>query len=335
MTHSYCKITLNPLSFDSEKKSGYSRAGIRALFGTGTANPVLTMSRSELIQNFKTNKNRMSISGAQPKRSAILTGKTIELTDTGGQYILKPSPEEYPYLAEVEHTCMVLAHQLSSGGRLTIANNGLVELSDGELAYITRRFDRLPDGTKLQQEQMDAVMGITNKYDQNVSYERIGQFIRDIVAVPLPALMAYFEQVLIAYILGNDDFHIRNLGLLVDLNTGKPTGLTPAYDIVASYLYPSDAGFMALPLTIEDEEDQKGETEGIAVYGYYTGGDFLDLGTGIGLSLPVARKIMLRVLASVPAAQELQKRSFMPQNMKVELNNLMNDRAQMLNKMNP
>ena len=327
----YCKITLAALKSAVEIRTGYSRSGLTAMFDTSRVNPVLPMSRADLLKGFVAAKSRMSISGAQPKRSAVLDSNTLMLTDTGGQYIIKPSPEEYPHLAEVEHACMAMTRALSTG-RLTVAEHGLFPLADGELVYITRRHDRKPDGSKLHQLQMDSAMNIADKYDANTSYERIGQFIRSHVSVPLPALIAFYEQVLISYLLGNDDCHIRNLALLVDLSTDKAIGLTPAYDIVASSLYTEGGSSLALPLTIEDEEDNAGTTKGVDQYGFYTGGDFIDLGTGIGLSNALARSTMQKVLSKVENAKEFLGRSWVPDELKSKLSTLMDERLTMLGK---
>lgn len=332
MSQSFCKITLKPLSSESEQKLGYTREGLKALFDTSAVNPVMAMTRADFMQGFKASQNRMSISGVQPKRSAVLNGNALAMTDTGGQYIIKPSPEEYPNLAEVEHACMAMTQALSRGGRLTVAKHGLFELSDGELVYVTRRFDRLADGTKLQQEQLDAAMGVADKYDENVSYERIGRFIQKNVSVPLPALMAFYEQVIISFMLGNDDLHIRNLGIQVDLSTGKATGLTPAYDIVASSLYTNGGSYIALPLTIEDEIDQQGTTLGMAEYGYYTGKDFINFGTGVGLSATVAARTLKRIVDNVPNAKILLERSFMPDEKKQAHGEILDQRVVMLSK---
>lgn len=322
-----CKVTLETLKTVEEQATGYSRHGLKSLFGTTKVRPVLTMDRTNVIRGFSAAKNKMSISGAQPKRTVVVESGEIILTDTGGQYILKPSPEEYEHLAEVEHTCMTLAAQL--GSRLAVAKCGLCEFKSGELVYITKRFDRTAEG-KIGQEQMDAAMGLPDKYDENVSYERIGLFIGKKSQVPLPSLIAYFEQVIICYLIGNNDLHIRNIGLLVD-DHGNVVGLTPAYDIVAAGLYIKDP-FLALPLTIEDEVDQKGSTAGMDVFGYYTGKDFIKLGTGIGLSLKLAKTTLEAILKKKQIALELIDVSYMPADLKIALKDLIEERALMLSK---
>jgi serine/threonine-protein kinase HipA len=320
-----CKITLKPLKSDSENETGYSHAGLNSLFGTRSINPVMSHDRKSLIRGFVAAKNKMSISGAQPKRSAVIEDKNIELTDTGGRYILKPSPEEYEHLAEVEHASMLITKALAS--RLTVADCGLVQLSNGELVYITKRYDRSEAG-KQGQEQIDASMGLHNKYDDNVSYERIGRYINAKVEVPLPALIAFFEQVVISYLIGNNDLHIRNLSLLVD-EYGKVTGMTPAYDMVAASLY-MDNEFMALPLTIEDEADNEGSTKGFRIEGFYTREDFIEFGSGVGLNPKVANDLISNILRKLGQARTLIKDSYIPEDLQERFQSLLVERESML-----
>lgn len=320
-----CKITLKALKTEAEIKAGYSHAGLTDLFGSRLINPNLKFDRVSLIRGFIAAKNQMSISGAQPKRSAVINGREVELTATGGQYILKPSPEEYPFLAEIEHTSMLITKALAT--RLKVAHCGLVTLSNGELAYITKRYDRSEAG-KHGQEQLDAAMGKNDKYDQNVSYERIGQFILSKVKVPLPALMAFFEQVVISYLIANNDLHIRNLSILVN-EVGLVTGMTPAYDMLAAGLY-IKSDFLALPLTMEDEEDQAGSTKGIRYEGFYTNKDFIELGTGIGLNEKVAKKLLESILSKTTTAIEIVKSSYMPERLKAEFIEVLLERGRML-----
>jgi len=92
----------------------------------------------------------MSLSGAQKKLSAKLSAdfRRLQITSDRKNYILKPVTRIFPGVPEIEHTTMQLARQ----AKLEVAENGLIRASDGQLAYITKRFDRLADGKKVHQE---------------------------------------------------------------------------------------------------------------------------------------------------------------------------------------
>lgn len=58
--------------------------------------------------------------------------------------------EHYRALPELEDLTMHLAE----AAKIAVVPHGLIRFADGELCYITRRIDRLPDGGKLPMEDM-------------------------------------------------------------------------------------------------------------------------------------------------------------------------------------
>ncbi|MCH1933273.1 HipA domain-containing protein, partial [Shewanella sp. A25] len=63
----------------------------------------------------------------------------------------------------------------------------------------------------------------------------------------------FFRRVAYAYLLGNNDLHLRNFGIVA------PNRLAPVYDFVSVAPYPAyfAYGYLALPLlTIEEGEQQ-------------------------------------------------------------------------------
>ena len=110
---------------------------------------------------------RLSISGVQLKYSLKLEDKKLALTESSGQYILKPIPPnaqivEAAQAPENEHLTMQIA---SSVFGIETAANGLIYFKDGTPAYITRRFDIKPDGSKYLQEDMAQISGRSRQTD--------------------------------------------------------------------------------------------------------------------------------------------------------------------------
>ena len=173
---------------------------------------------------------RMSISGVQPKLSVIHDRKRRLLTvvDRGGLYILKPPTERFESLPENENLCMNIAAAYG----IEVPPHGLLPLADGGLAYVVRRFDRLADGTKLQQEDFQQLLETDDKYSG--SYERIGNCIKRCSAVPGLDLVRLLERAVLFYVLGNGDAHLKNFSLLRTEAVGYQ--LSPAYDIISSRL---------------------------------------------------------------------------------------------------
>jgi serine/threonine-protein kinase HipA len=173
---------------------------------------------------------RMSISGVQPKLSVIHDQRKhqVSVVERGGLYILKPPTERFESIPENENLCMNIA---STYG-VEVPPHGLLPLMDGRLAYLVRRFDRLEDGSKLQQEDFQQLLQRDDKYAG--SYERIANFIKKHSSVPGLDLIRLFERALLFYVLGNGDAHLKNFSLLRSEEIGYQ--LSPAYDIVNSRL---------------------------------------------------------------------------------------------------
>ncbi len=108
-----------------------------------------------------------------------------------------------------------------------------------------KRFDRLEDGSKLQQEDFQQLLQTNDKYDG--SYERIANIIKKYSNVSGLDLVELFERALLNYVLGNGDAHLKNFSLIKEENIGYH--LSPAYDIVNSRLVlPDEREEMCLSL---------------------------------------------------------------------------------------
>ncbi len=104
----------------------------------------------------------MSISGYQPKMSATVVDNRLVLVKEKGTYIIKPSPAQFPHLAENEHAVMTLARLF----KFNTPPFGLIQLTNNELAFIIKRYDRINEN-KLHQEQLDSAMGIHDKFGRS------------------------------------------------------------------------------------------------------------------------------------------------------------------------
>ena len=220
MTHD-CEIC----GKESEDASGYHPACLRRLFGTASL-PVIELSHAEVLARAQEMAGRMSISGVQPKLSmSRQASRLIPVTD-GGQFILKPQTERFPLLPQNENLCMIIAERMG----IDVPPHGLFDLRDASPAYIVRRFDRTPDGQKKRCEDFLQILGEDDKYAG--SMERIGKRIWELSSVPGLDAQLFFERVLLNFLLGNGDAHLKNFSLLETGDGGLR--LSPAYDIVCS-----------------------------------------------------------------------------------------------------
>ena len=116
--------------------------------------------------------------------------------------------------------------------------HALIELKDGSIAYIVKRFDR-NKGEKIHQEDFMQILGKDEKY--RGSHEEIGSRILSISDAPGLDVQLFYERVLFNFIIGNGDAHFKNFSIIY-ASSGS-VRLAPAYDIVSS------------KLVIPDEED--------------------------------------------------------------------------------
>ena len=109
----------------------------RGLFGRDSVSLLLPYTRADVFSRSAVLSKGMSISGVQQKLSLKVEGNSLQPTSVDGEYIIKPSPPEFPHAAENEHVCMIMSGIFG----IKTAECGLAKFSDGELVYIVKRFD--------------------------------------------------------------------------------------------------------------------------------------------------------------------------------------------------
>ncbi len=203
---------------------------LKTLFGTNRI-PGIPFAKSDLAAEVSRIQGRMSLSGVQIKASVLLEpkAKQLEIVAKDGTHILKPEPDVYEELPLAENLCMNIAGELG----MSIPPHGLFPMVDGKLCYIVKRFDRLADGTKLPMETMYQILESEDKYKG--SLESVGKAIRQHATNVGLASIDFFERVLLCYLIGNGDMHLKNWALLQ--GEDAEWDLSPCYDLVSSRLY--------------------------------------------------------------------------------------------------
>ncbi len=102
----------------------------------------------------------------------------------------------------------------------------------GRRHFMTRRFDRLPDGGKLHMQSLGALA----HYDYNqagaYSYEQALLVIRQL-GLPMAVVEEQFRRMLFNVVARNQDDHVKNIALLMDRQGAW--SLSPAFDVTYSY----------------------------------------------------------------------------------------------------
>lgn len=230
----------------------YSRTCIKRVFNGSKVNHVLPYASLQSNHNsedsFEENATRMSISGVQEKFSLIQLKNKIRLTKEGeqGTHILKPIPsisKNADQMPANEHLTMQIAHQVFG---IETAENALIFFGNEDPAYITKRFDVLPSGLKLAQEDFASLAGKSPQthgtdYKYLGSYWDLFELMRDNLPSYKVESLKLFKLLIFNYLFSNGDAHLKNFSIIE-----TPQGdfkLSPVYDLLNSRIHIDDKDF--------------------------------------------------------------------------------------------
>lgn len=217
-----CPITYEPCG---EKK--YSEKGLKLLSRNLRRLEDFPYTQEEQLREAAARAPKMSIQGVQPKLSAKLkvTEGIFEVTDRGGEFILKPQNVLYPQLPENEDLTMRLAEKI----QLEIPMHGLIYSKDQKLTYFIKRFDRYGKGNKYSVEDFAQLAGKSRDTKYDYSMEKVAGIIDNYCTFPAIEKIKLFKLTIFNFLTGNEDQHLKNFSLITKDN--KVT-LTPFYDLI-------------------------------------------------------------------------------------------------------
>jgi serine/threonine-protein kinase HipA len=260
---------------------------------------------------------RLTLTGVQKKLSlsTIAENKKERLTVVGvdGRFILKPSTEEYPEMAEIEHLSMKMAESLG----IPVAQCGLVFLSNGEKAYITRRFDRIKD-EKIQVEDFCQLSQKSTAKKYTGSSEALGKVIDQYSDQPQDDKLTLFEILLFSFWIGNADMHLKNFSLWRDPRS-QLIRMSPGYDFVSTrLLIPSSQDSEELALPINGRKNK------------LRWSDFLAFGNHLKIPLKVQERVREKMLNQFFECEALIQQSFLSESSKEAFADLLIERSERL-----
>ncbi len=232
--------------------------------------------------------NQVRVAGVQQK---------LCVRDHDGRiWILKHSPKEF-VLAE---QCGML---LSTAAGIETAEHRVFELKGGHLVFECARFDiddprlivdccqlfNLPPSLKYLDDSESP-----ENFLNYSSYESLGAELM-LYAKDSRALMEeFFHRVVFAYLIGNDDLHLKNISFYVE--EGLISGFTPQYDsVMIEAINPHGIRSMALDLL--DQDSQGHFSSAYESLGYYSRVDFLMLADSLDIDNP--ERIIDQIIDSV------------------------------------
>lgn len=235
---------------------------------------------------------RASISGVQDKVQLKRVRGGFAVVESGGDYILKPVPRNtYAELASDipanEALTMDIAEKVF---RVKTAEHELVEMKDGEYAYLTRRFDRR-GGERVQQEDFCQLAGHTpethgENYKYDASYEELADLMRRFCPAAAVENPKVFFLILFNYVFANGDAHLKNFSLY--RSEQGDYILTPAYDLLNTAVhFPNEPTATGLDFFADGHFTPSYET-----LGFYSSEDFIELGAAFGVMKAEVREMI-------------------------------------------
>lgn len=228
----YCYQLLN------EDEQDFHSSCAKKMFGTKQA-PIIDFNLKQLEELAKQIVIKsVAVTGVQPKLSLEIEKHKNELsrlTIVGlhGNYILKPPSTEYKELPQNEDVTMHLANLV----KIKTAQHCLIRLHSGELAYITKRFDRNKKD-KIAVEDFCQLTENLTEHKYRGSIEKVAKTTHQFTTNKGFEVLRLFELVLFCYLTGNADMHLKNFALIE--NAFGEFELSPAYDLVSTALVIAD-----------------------------------------------------------------------------------------------
>jgi serine/threonine-protein kinase HipA len=224
---------------------------------------------------------------------------------------MKPPTDSFEALPENEDLTMKLADLLG----IKTASHTLIRLQSGELAYLTKRFDR-QGNRKIHTEDLCQLTETLTEHKYRGSIEKVGKTIRHYTTNKGLDALALFELVVFCFITGNADMHLKNFSL-IRFDNGE-VALSPAYDLLSTKLaMPEDVEESAL--TINGKKNRLKRA------------DFDELATKLGIPVKSSERVYTKFVKKRAALLELIGQSFLPDIMKEEYAKLLMERVERIN----
>ncbi|MBK9270819.1 MAG: HipA domain-containing protein [Saprospiraceae bacterium] len=308
----YCYKSLNGNEIDFHSTCSKKIFGIQLP-------PVLPFSENNINElAAQVIQSQTAVTGVQAKLSLHLASaeqpnlaRRFTIVGMRGGYILKPPSPHYHQLPEVED----LTIHLASIAKIKVVPHSLIRLASGNLAYITKRIDRVKK-EKLHMEDMCQLSERLTEDKYRGSYEQVARTILKYSATPGLDVINFFELVLFSFLTGNADMHLKNFSLIHQSGLGPV--FSPAYDLVATALVnPTDDEDLALTLNGRKKKINRN--------------DFISAFNTLGLESKQQQNIFQKMERAKPSWFDFIDISFLNDEMKTAYKNLVNDRFERLN----
>ncbi len=302
-----CLFTYELLKNNEEN---YSLKGLKQLSKKLTHLNIFPYNQEEQIEIARRMVKKISIQGVQPKFSVALFEReqSFKEVENNGKFILKPQVQTYKQLPENEDLTM---HLVAITG-ISVPWHGLIKCTNGSLSYVVKRFDRTIK-EKIPIEDFSQLIGASRDTKYDVSFEKVAETIEAHCTYPTIENFKLFQRIILAFLLGNEDFHLKNISLIT---TGGKIQLSPVYDFVNSTIAnPNAEEEMALSINVKKKNLNRD--------------DLLKHFAENILFLPSAKieKETTRLLGFAPSWKKMIDQSFLSETLKEKYKELIDERA--------
>ena len=313
-----CTCCGKPLK--SNHDQGWHNSCIKRFFNTSVF-PTIEIDETALreLANDGTRKG-LTVPGVQKKLSLNLIHERkkqprLTLINYPTGYILKPQVQEYECLPESEFLIMKMA-ELSG---ISTVPHGLIK-SKNQFAYITKRVDRIMDKKGVQKLAMEDFCQLDQRLTEDKyrgSYERCAKIISKYSNQSGLDLAELFLRIVFSYVIGNSDMHLKNFSLIETQEGSQRYVLSPAYDMLpVNVILPQDNEEVALTLNGKKTNLRKN--------------DFYSFANHCGLSMIVADRLIKKIVSLKETYIHMCQESFLSQDFKLSLIELINTRLTLL-----
>ena len=195
--------------------------------------------------------------------------------------------------------------------------HGLIRTRDNQFCYFIRRFDRIRKSGKLAVEDFGQLLGLDRETKYESSMERIASTLQELSSFPVIQSEDLFKRVLLMYLTGNEDCHVKNFSILTTEDGVHQ--LSPVYDMVNTTIVLDTNEELALPLNGKKSR--------------LTREDFVTYFAAERLQLPetIIHQILSDFARIQPVWDDLLTHSFLSDKMKQRYTEVLDQRREILN----
>jgi serine/threonine-protein kinase HipA len=200
--------------------------------------------KDKIVEHEAATSIRFSLAGVQLKFSATKSGSlTIPAQKGDGHLILKTPSPQHAMLPEAEWTALKLAEAVDVRvAKAQLVSRDEIEgipeqyLKTNERSLTLERFDRGPESMRTQIEDFAQIIGSMGDQKYTKANETtIMNIVQRFSTDSRGELLESVRRIAVNLLLGNGDAHLKNWSFVYPI--GGDVSLTPAYDIVPTFLY--------------------------------------------------------------------------------------------------